>query len=174
MLEVIPSIRDVADLDVAVLASRGQQVVVERVEVEVEHGVLVHLQRRHIVRQSSGLVERVDDDGTAATNAGVAEELGVGSNVVALASALRLELVELALRLGGGAVHVAVQGGANETTTKKKKKGKEKGNRRTNNGTDTVRTSGASRESARSRRRVVLHRGSVAAVAIRSVHTATV
>lgn len=67
------------------------------------------------MRQTLGLVERPHNHGASSSNTGIAEELGVSGDVVSFACALGLQLGELILGLGGLAVDVAIQRGADES-----------------------------------------------------------
>jgi len=109
-------LRDLGDLDVAVLTTGGEQGVDERVEVEVEDIGLVNLQLGLVDGQAARLVQTLNDNGSTTALGSEGKELGVGSDVVTLTIALGTQLSEALVDLGSVTVNVTERRGTNESS----------------------------------------------------------
>ena len=107
---------DLGDADVAVLRARGDEVLVEGVELDVENGGLVDAHKRG-VGDLAGLLEGLDGEDTSTS--GLPDEtkvLGVDGHKVAIpASAGELGAAVAVLRLGGLSENVPVLGSSNDS-----------------------------------------------------------
>jgi len=101
-------LRDLSDADVAILRARGDQLIVERGPVDVEHGRLVDGHERHVT-ELAGLV--VAEDGVHTTTSGLPQHgkvLAVGGEEVAVpAGGSKLSVGVALLGLAGLSEHVA-------------------------------------------------------------------
>jgi len=101
-------LRDLSDADVAILRARGDQLLVERGPVDVEHGRLVDGHQRDVT-ELAGLV--VAEDGVHTTTSGLPQHgkvLAVGGEEVAVpAGGSKLSVGVALLGLAGLSEHVA-------------------------------------------------------------------
>lgn len=106
------------DLDLAIISTSGNHVLVEGVEVKVHNLGLVDIENRAIEGKTACLLQAVDQERATAAAGANAEPLGVGLDVVALSGNGRPHVIVAELLLSWLAMDMAILGLTNKPDDK--------------------------------------------------------